>query len=348
MSVVLVTGATGFVGSHFVEAARQHGLNVRALVRKCTDATTLLEQNVDVVRGDLMEPQSLRDAVAGVDAVVHCAAKLGDWGPVEPYRVVNVEGLRNLLEACRGKPIQHFIHLSSLGVYAPRHHHGTDETEPLSERHNDGYTQTKAEGERVALSYHREHGVPVTILRPGFIYGPRDRTVLPRLIDRLKNRRVRYLGGNTRAMNTIYIGNLVDAMLLALEKPASIGQIYNLTDGEQVSKRRFIEAIADGVAVPKPPRMPFPLWLASWIADVFEGRARRRQAPTPPRLTQAMIKFLGLNLDFSIDKARRELGYVPRVGFDEAIQRTTAWFREQAATPQAPTFSREPTASARS
>ena len=118
--------------------------------------------------------------------VFHCAAKVGDWGPVEEYRAVNVEALRGLLEACRGRPLRRFVHFSSLGVYAARHHHGTDETEPLPERHVDGYTQSKVESEQLALRYHREHGVPVVVLRPGFIYGPRDRTVLPNLIEKLR------------------------------------------------------------------------------------------------------------------------------------------------------------------
>src|SRR5205085_5190831 len=132
-------------------------------------------------------------AVEGVEAGVHCAAKVGDWGPVEEYRAVNVEGLRHLLEACRGRPLRRFVHLSSLGVYEARHHHGTDEAEPLPEQHIDGYTQSKVEAEKLALAYYREHGVPVTILRPGFVYGPRDRTVLPRIADRLKEGSVIYI-----------------------------------------------------------------------------------------------------------------------------------------------------------
>src|SRR5205085_2047520 len=101
------------------------------------------------------------------------------------YRAVNVEALRGLLEACRGKPLQRFVHLSSLGVYAARHHHGTDETEPLPPGHVDGYTQTKVEAEELVLRYQREHNVPVVVLRPGFIYGPRDRTLMPKIIDKL-------------------------------------------------------------------------------------------------------------------------------------------------------------------
>ena len=115
----------------------------------------------------------------------------------------------------------------------------------------DGYTQTKVESEQLALQYHRQHGVPVVVLRPGFVYGPRDRTVLPRLIENLRKGLVRYPGAKgRRALNTIFIGNLVQAIFLALENDAAVGNIYNLTDGEAVSKRRFIEYVADAMALP--------------------------------------------------------------------------------------------------
>src|SRR5947199_8534350 len=105
--------------------------------------------------------------------------------------------------------------MSSLGVYAARHHHGTDETAPLPARHADGYTQSKVEAERLALHYHRDFGVPVVVLRPGFVYGPRDRTVLPKLVYGLRIGKLRYPGGGQAALNTIYIANLVDAVFLA-------------------------------------------------------------------------------------------------------------------------------------
>jgi nucleoside-diphosphate-sugar epimerase len=166
------------------------------------------------------------------------------------------------------------------------------------------------------------------VLRPGFVYGPRDRTVMPRLIDNLRQRKVRYLGGGRRAMNTIFVGNLVEAVFLVLEKPEAVGQVYNLTDGEFVSKRHFIESIADGLDLPRPKRLSVPLWLARILATTWENQARKRGDARPPRLTQARLKFLGLNLDFSIEKAKRELGYRPKVGFDSAMKETVAWYKE--------------------
>jgi nucleoside-diphosphate-sugar epimerase len=326
----LITGATGFVGSHLAEACAARGVPVRALARSRSDTAQLEKQHAAIVHGDLTDPAAVREAVRGVEVVLHCAAKVGDWGPVEGYRAVNVEGLRGLLEACRGQPLKRFVHFSSLGVYAARHHHGTDESEPLPRHHVDGYTQSKVEAEELALRYHREHGLPVVVLRPGFVYGPRDRTVLPKLMDNLRLRKVNYIGSGRQALNTIFVGNLVAAAFLAADRPQAVGQIYNLTDGEAVSKRRFIEGIADGVGLPHPNPVHVPLWLARAIAWWKEGRARRRRSPKPPRLTQGRLKFLGLNLDFSIDKARRELGYRPRYSFDEGLKETVAWYRQNA------------------
>jgi nucleoside-diphosphate-sugar epimerase len=291
----------------------------------------LLEQfGTVLVRGELGDPASLRQALDGADVVLHCAAKVGDWGPVEDYRTVNVDALRTLLETCRGRSLHRFVHMSSLGVYAARHHYGTDESEPLPRHHVDGYTQTKVEAEELVLRYHREHGIPVVVLRPGFVYGPRDRTVLPRLIDNLRRGKVRYIGDGSRALNTIYVGNLVAAVFQAVDRPEAVGQIYNLTDGEAVSKRRFIESIADGVGVPRPKPVGVPLRLARILAWWQEGRARRHNSPKPPRLTQGRLKFLGLNLDFSIEKARRELAYQPSFSFDQGMRETVAWYKQYA------------------
>lgn len=323
---ILITGATGFVGSHIAQTCAERGIAVSTIARPTSDISFLQKLGVTIHRGDLTDIDVIRHAVEDADAIVHSAAKVGDWGPVEEYRKVNVEALRHLLEACRSDRLQRFVHISSLGVYEARHHYGTDESEPLPIRHMDGYTQTKVEAEHLALDAHRLQGLQVVVLRPGFVYGPRDRTVLPRLVEKLRNGVVQYLGDGKQAMNTIYVGNLVDAVLIALDKPEAVGQIYNLTDGEHVSKRRFFETIADGLGLPRPVKSK-PLWLAKLASRIMEWRARRRRAKQPPRLTQATVKFLGLNLEFSIEKAKRELGYCPRVGFDEGMKQTLEWYK---------------------
>jgi nucleoside-diphosphate-sugar epimerase len=238
-----------------------------------------------------------------------------------------VEGLRKLLNSLEPSQIHRFIHFSSLGVYEARHHYQTDESTPPPEQHFDGYTQSKVESEKLALQYHREKGYPVVVLRPGFIYGPRDRTVLPRLMQKLKTKEVKYIGSSSYAMNNIFVGNLVHAAFLALDNPKAVGEVFNLTDGEKTSKKRFITSIAKGMNLPSPFFIPVPLWLAKLIASSMEKKALKNGAKQAPKVTRANIKFLGLNLDFSIEKAKRILGYAPIKTFDEGIAETLNWYK---------------------
>lgn len=323
----LITGAGGLVGSYLAQACVNRGYKVKALIRNGSDSSFLEKLGVEVVRGDLQDESLPKEATLGVDTVFHCAAKVGDWGSIDSYRQVNVEGLRKLLNSLEPSQIHRFIHFSSLGVYEARHHYQTDESTPPPEQHFDGYTQSKVESEKLALQYHREKGYPVVVLRPGFIYGPRDRTVLPRLMQKLKTKEVKYIGSSSYAMNNIFVGNLVHAAFLALDNPKAVGEVFNLTDGEKTSKKRFITSIAKGMNLPSPFFIPVPLWLAKLIASSMEKKALKNGAKQAPKVTRANIKFLGLNLDFSIEKAKRILGYAPIKTFDEGIAETLNWYK---------------------
>ncbi len=325
----LITGAGGLVGSSLAEACVKRGYKVKALIRSGSDGSFLEKLGVEVVRGDLQDKSLPIEATQGVDTVFHCAAKVGDWGSVDSYRQVNVEGLRKLLDSLNPAQLYKFVHFSSLGVYEARHHYQTDESTPPPDQHFDGYTQSKMESEKLALQYHKDKGYPIVVLRPGFIYGPRDRTVLPRLMEKLKTKEVKYIGSSSYAMNNIFVGNLVQAAFLALDNPNAVGQVFNLTDGEKVSKKRFITTIAKGMNLPTPFFLPVPLWLVRLIASSMEKKALKRGALEAPKITKANIKFLGLNLDFSIEKAKRILGYAPAKTFDEGMAETLNWYKNK-------------------
>jgi 2-alkyl-3-oxoalkanoate reductase len=324
----LITGATGFVGGHIADACAQKEQTLSAIVRPTSNAGDLEKLGAILYRGELSDPALARQAVNEADVVIHCAAKVGDWGPIDEYRRVNVEALRVLLDACKGQALSRFILMSSLGVYATRHHHGTTEADPLPSWHNDGYSQTKVEAEQLALQYQREWDIPVVILRPGFVYGPRDKTVMPRIIDALCHNRLRYPGGGEAAMNLIFVNNLVDAVFLAVaaDEKKAVGEAYNLTDGEFVSKRQFIGSIADAMGLQHPTRTP-PLWLAWMVTWCAERLAKVRGAKKAPLFNFPRLKFIGYNLDFSIQKAMDDLGYRPRVNFEEAIGETMDWYK---------------------
>ncbi|HLJ11894.1 MAG TPA: NAD-dependent epimerase/dehydratase family protein [Planctomycetaceae bacterium] len=325
----MITGATGLVGSHVAQRASQLGIKTRALVRAGSDTRLLDQWGVEKADGELTDPASLAPAVAGAALVVHCAAKVGDWGPVDEYRSVNVRGLEHLLNALQADgSLRHFVHVSSLGVYEGRDHHGTDETVEPSSAGIDGYTLSKVEAEKLVLRHYRDSKLPATIIRPGFIYGPRDRTVLPKLLGRLKLGQVKYFGSGEQLMNNTFVGNLVEAIFDALDKPGTIGEVFNVTDGDPVSKRDFISTVAL-LAGYQVPQAAVPLGLARFLTSASEKLYHALGKKEAPLLSNARFKFLGLHLDFNIDKARRELGYQPRVSFRQGMQQTIDWFRRE-------------------
>ena len=326
--VLLVTGATGLVGSHVALAARQRGLSVRALVRESSETEVLEQAGVELVRGDMTRADTLSEAVRDVSLIVHCAAKVGDWGATDDYRKVNVDALATLVDAAQAtQTLRRFVQISSLGVYEARDHHGTDETEQVNRSGIDGYTLTKLESEQVVQRAWSDQQFPAIILRPGFIYGPRDRTVLPRLLEKLKSGQFAYLGSTEKVMNNTYVDNLCEAVFRALESDGLCGEVYNIRDDRLVSKQEFVETIARhaGASLPKK-RVPLPV--ARGLASVLESVWKLLGKQEAPILSKARIKFLGLNLDYSIDKAKRELGYTGAIDFQDGMEATLIWFRD--------------------
>ena len=315
---IFITGATGLVGSHAAEEALARGHRVRALVRPSSDTTLLDRWGVEKVVGDLEDPGALRTGCEGAAWVFNCAAKVGDWGTLDEFRRLNVNALELLLEASVASGVGRLVHVSSLGVYEGRDHHGTDESTPPAAESLDAYTRSKTEAEQLVLRYHAERNLPASIVRPGFIYGERDRTVLPKLLTNLRRGTFAYFGSGDQALNCIYVKNLVRGLFLAAECPEALGEVFNLTDGRHISKRQFVSRVAE-LAGLKPPTRKIPRGVAKVLATVVEGVAKARGATRPPLINKARYKFLGLNLDFSIEKARRVLHYEPPYTFDEGI-----------------------------
>jgi len=321
---ILITGATGMVGSRLAISALAAGYDVRAMVRRTSRCDVLAGLDLELFQADLSVPESLPPALADVDLVVHAAAHVGDWGPAEKYRAINVYALEHMLNAAmhHGR-LQRWIQISSLGIYPARHHYGTDESEPPDLKGLDGYTQTKAEAEVLLQHYIDDYDFPAIILRPGFMYGPGDRHVVPRIIEKLMSDRMKLIGDGRKVLNNTCVDNLIDAVMLAMEQDRVIGETFNIRDERLVTRREFVGAIADYLGKPHPRRVPG--WLARVAVTPIEAIARARGATEAPLLTRARIKFLTLDLDFSISKAKRILGYRPRVDFCEGIRTALDW-----------------------
>lgn len=315
---LLITGASGLVGQNFARRAVSAGYNVLAMVRRGSDRSILSSLPVRFVEADLAQPESLPAALSDAEIVVHAAAQLGDWGRPEKYRALNVVALEHMLHAVeRFGRLRRWIQISSQGVYPVRHHYGTDETEPPELNNLDGYTQTKAEAEVVLQHHVREHGLPAVILRPGFVYGPGERHALSRVVEKIRTGKMKLIGRGDRVLNNTSVENLCDAILLAIETPGIDGETFNIRDERLVTREEFVFTIADYLRKPHPRRISERL--AKAIVGPIEAIARLRGRQTPPILTRGQIKFLTQNLDFSIEKAKRVLGYRPRVDFQDGI-----------------------------
>jgi nucleoside-diphosphate-sugar epimerase len=325
---LLITGATGLIGSAVAELARRRGRPVRALVRRGADAGVvgwLRERGVDCVAGDLSDAQSLARAVHGVWGIVHCAAQVGEWGDEAAYRRLNIDALRSLLAAVeRDGGVERFVLMSSLGVYAPRDHFGSDESVAIEPSGLDPYTRTKAEAERLVCEAMAAGRIAGTVLRPGFVYGPRDRHLLPRLVASLRADRFAYFGDGTSKLDNTGVDNIAHATMLALDVPAALGGVFNVTDDPLVTRRQFVETVARCAGV-APPQRHIPKRLARALAWSVDRGARLAGRASPPLLTMARYKFLALNLEYSIERAKTVLGYRPVRSFDDGMQAAMAW-----------------------
>ena len=324
--LVLVTGATGLVGSALCRRLAGEGRKVRAMVRRTSDASFLKELGVELVVGDVSDGEACRQSARGAGVVFHCAAYVSDWAEAEEMIRVNVEGQQAMIEASLAAGVRRFVYLSSLVVLGHAPQVDLDESAPVVLT-GDVYNRTKVMAEEMALKYHRERGLPVTIIRPPYIYGPRDRQFLPRLLLTLRSGAFRYIGSGEEPLSLLYVENLLDAMLAASQRPEALGQIYNVTDGDPVTRRQLIEAICDGLGLEKPTRS-VPLAVARAVCSVMESTYRMLGKREAPLLNRFRLKFMATPLTFSIEKARRELGYEPRFSFKEGMAATLAWWRE--------------------
>jgi 2-alkyl-3-oxoalkanoate reductase len=321
----LITGARGQVGSHIAEQLRAAGQPVRALVRPGGDTAFLREIGVELVEGDLADPGAVRRAVAGAGIVYHCAARVSDWGPWSVFEQEAVTSTRNLVEACKTADVGRLLHVSSISVYGhPKLRPGESITEdtPLGQRFWmwDYYPRAKLLAEEVARPFPR-----VTVVRPSWIYGPRDRVTVPRLVPALLEKRVPVIGRGDNLLNIIYAGDAAAGAILAANHPQAVGRAYNLCSEGEVTQRDLLDALTDALSLPRV-RKRVPYWLAMRFALAKEAIARLLRRAKPPTITRRVVYLVGRSTRFSIARARDELGWQPRTGIGEGVRRTLAWY----------------------
>jgi dihydroflavonol-4-reductase len=320
---VALTGASGYAGGRLLEALRDRGDEVAVLVRPESVTERIRSRASRVVEGSLGDAAASRRLVEGVDAVLHVAAVYRTAGhPDSYYREVNVIGTERLLEAAADRGVRRFVHTSTVGVHGHVERPPADETAPIAP--GDIYQATKAEAEALALDFHRKRGLPVAVVRPGAIYGPGETRFL-KLFRAIARGRYAVVGTGRTFYHPVYIDDLVAGFLLALDRPEAVGESFLVCGPSYVSQSDLAALIAKhtGGRV-----LPFriPARPLQWAGDVVEAICV--PLGLEPPLHRRRVDFWTKSRAFTIDKARRLLGYAPKVDLDEGIARTAAWYRE--------------------
>ena len=325
----VITGATGLLGSHLAEQLRQAGERVRTLVRPESDVAFLGEIGVELVRGDLKHKAAMQEAAAGADIVYHTAAKVSDWGAWEDFRAEAALSTTNVVEACAAAGVGRLVHVSSISVYGhPRLRPGEVVTEdtPLGQGFWmwDYYPRAKLLAEEIAWTFPR-----VTVVRPSWLYGPRDRVTIPRVVPALLEKRVPIIGTGDNLLNIVYAGDVAAGVIAAARHPDAVRQAYNLCSEGEITQRDLLNALTDSLGLPRVVKR-VPYGVAKNFAFMREAVSRFLRREKPPPITRRAIYLIGRPTQYSIAKARRQLGWQPRVKVDEGVRRALDWFREVA------------------
>ena len=334
----LVTGATGLLGSHIVEKLREAGRPVRALVRRGSDTDFLQSQGTELVYGDVTDATSLARACEGVDVVYHSAARVGDWGPWEDFQRVTVQGTRNVLEAAIAAGVRRFVHISSISVYG---YHTREST--IDESYDLGYklyrwayySRSKCQAEELVWQAHRQGRIELAVIRPAWIYGPRDRATIARLVRMPETGRAKILGRGDNRLNVVYAGNVAEAAITAAHLPEANGEAFNCSNDGDITQQQYFDLLARAVGT-TPVRRHVPYRLAYFAGFVLECLGHAFGWKKPPFITRYAVWLMGRRSYFSAEKARRVLGWKPTVTYDVGVPMTVEWFRGESrgATPE--------------
>jgi nucleoside-diphosphate-sugar epimerase len=321
---VLVTGATGFTGSHLARALAAGGDQVRALVRDPRRVgSDVAAAGIALVRGDLRDSPALAEAVTGAEVVYHIAAMYRQAGFArEAYRTVNAIAVRDIVETAARAGVRRVVHCSTVGVHGDVEHPPANEDAPL--RPGDIYQETKLEGERLGREAAARAGIELTIVRPSGIYGPGDRRLL-KLFRGVVRRRWITIGDGKIYYHLTYIDDLVDGFHLCGTHPAAANRTYILAGPEVTTLNALVALIAD-VAGVAPPRLHLPVWPFRAAGAACEAVC----APfgIEPPIYRRRVDFFTKSRAFDITRARTEIGYAPRVALRDGIARTLRWYRD--------------------
>ena len=321
----LVTGASGFTGSHLARHLLASGYEVRALVRHSSSLAALEGLDVEVGYADLAAKEPLDAAVRGVDAVFHVAALYrAENVPRRAFWDVNVDATRRLLEASERAGVRRFVHCSTVGVQGDIQHPPATEDAPYSP--GDRYQESKRDGELLALEWFRARRVAGSVVRPTGIYGPGDLRFL-KLFRMIDKGTFRMLGSGEILYHLTYVEDLAEGLRLAAEREEALGEVFTIGGEGYLTLNQLVAKIAQALGRPVPDHAHLPVWPV-WLAG-FACELLCRPFGIAPPLYRRRVDFFTKSRAFDIGKAKRLLGYQAKVPLEEGLRRTAAWYRER-------------------
>ena len=276
--------------------------------------------------GDILDRPGLDKALRGVEAVYHLAAKVSDWGPLDGFIRLNLQGTYNVLRSAEQAGCRQFVHMSSLAIHGWRDHVDADENEPKDVPANYPYGLTKRLAEDMALREGRAGRISVTVIRPGFFpFGPRDRTSFFPLAEHLAKGQFAFVDGGRKLTCVSYVESLAQGMALTCLNPASYGEIFILADDPKITWKDVMTRICSGLGVAVPRiSVPFAaIYPLVWVMDKASLLLGKKE---PPTLTRYRLRINHNDFHFVSHKAKKILGYDPKISMEDGIERTVRWY----------------------
>lgn len=327
---VLVTGATGFIGSCLMHALLEAGIDVKALVRPGSEAPMQWIEEDRVMRGNVNNARATKWAMEGIGTLFHLAAHVSDWGPKEKFEQIATTGTRDLLEAAATEKAR-VVLASSIAVYGTALGKGERCTEERSHGKPAGlYGYMKQAQEKVAWELAKTQDLAVTIVRPAVVYGPKSKLWVDSVLDHLRAKRPALIGSAPKNAALTHVENVVDVLLRAAEVPEAVGRAYNAADGLDVTWEQYFRDLAKLAHTPEPKHLPAPL--ASLLAPLMEKAWQILGKKERPPLTRESLNLVGGNLNVPIDRAKKELGYTPIIDYKAGLASVAEYIQETHAT----------------
>jgi nucleoside-diphosphate-sugar epimerase len=328
MPNVLVTGGGGFLGKAIVARLVARGELVRILQR--SPSSNLAALGVECHAGNITDADAVDRAVAGCESVIHTAAKAGVWGRRREYQQVNVDGTKNVIDACRRHGIPRLVYTSSPSVvFDGRDENGIDERTPYARRFLAAYPKTKAQAEQLVLAANC-NSLATVALRPHLIWGPGDPHLVPRIVERAKAGRRVLVGDGANLVDSTYIDNAADAHVLALDRLLAdapcAGRAYFISNGEPLAMADLLAKICAAAGVAGPKRR-IGRKTAYAVGAALEWTYRLLRRKTEPPLTRFVAQQLATAHWFNLTAARRDLGYEPKVSVAVGMQQLSKALR---------------------